>query len=131
MVINGVNDGLFAEELGLIGYGGDNAATTGLEHTLATQPRTEPGAYRPVNEVFLLIAQLFHKRIAGFKIEVTGTAGAYTPAVVVKLYIIVEGHFQQRLVWRYFAEGDGFKSFLFKLKGDRVHFSAFLVANLL
>ena len=67
-----------------------------LYYALAGQARIQARVYGPVDEVFFFFGNFGQVVHAGFHVDVAGRAAANAAAVVLQLYIIIEGHIQHR-----------------------------------
>lgn len=79
-----------------------------LHHTLATQSGIDARSHSAVDVIFFFVRNLRQVIHASLYVHMAGAAAAYTAAVMLKLYIVVQCHIQHRLpfyrrvgyVWR-------------------------------
>ena len=112
---------LFAQELGLIGQGDHNVAGAFLQQALTAQAGVQTGIHGTVDEIFFFLTEFLQVLLALLNIEMAGTAGADTTAVVMQINVVVEGNFEQTLSGCHLRQRTRFQTGLFELKSDFVH----------
>lgn len=112
---------LFSQKLALVGHGYKKLAAAVFEHALAAEAAGEAWVYRTVNKILLAVGQFRKIILAFFHVYVAGAAGAYAAAVVVKLNIVAQRYFQNRIAGGNIGQCNWLKSLLFKLKMNIVH----------
>ena len=110
----------------LVRYAYFQRARSIYQHTLATQARVDARIACPVYEIFLSVAQLGYELSTLFQVYMAGAACAHHTAVVVKLYIIIEGYFKYALIGGYVLQYHWFDAFLVKFKFYSIHWSVYV-----
>ncbi len=70
-----------------------------LNYALAGQPGIQARIDGPVYKIFFFIANFRQVVGAGFYVNVAGAAAANAAAVMLQLYMIIEGHIQHRFAF--------------------------------
>ncbi len=108
----------------LVGDGDGNFGGVVEDNALTTKPTFNARVDGAIDKVFFFVGDFLNVLLSLFHVNMASRAGANAPAVVVQVYIVLLGQFEDGHVYKVALDGFGGNIRIFKQELDNSHIVA-------